>query len=110
MESRNPNHPRSKNFRPEQRTWSYENGVFQLFRREFNFIKQIYEIEEIIIDPSKDEIIIFDHSGGGDVPMLRIQETLIAAGFNTIETYSRDCEKMEFEDDSIYKIWLVAKK
>lgn len=110
LESRNPNHPRSRDFRPEKRTWSYENGIFTLFRREFNFISQIYEIEEIIIDPSKDEIKIFDHSGGGDVPMLRIQETLIAAGFNEIETYSRECEKMEFADESIYKIWLVARK
>jgi len=72
----------------------------------------MYEHEEIIIDPSKDEIMIYDNSstGAGDVPMLRIKETLIAAGFNDIETYSRDCVKMEFADESIYKIWIVAKK
>ena len=111
LESRNPTHPRSRGFRPEKRTWNYENGIFKLLRHEFNFATQTYEHEEITIDPSKDEIIIYDNSGGpGDVPMLRIQETLIAAGFNGIETYSRDCEKMEFTDESIYKIWLVAKK
>ena len=110
LESRNPNHPRSRNFRPEQRTWSYENGVFKLFRREFNFVTQRYDIENITIDPSKDEILITDHSGGGDVPMLRIQETLIAAGFDKIDIYSRDCEKTDFSDESIYKIWLVARK
>jgi SAM-dependent methyltransferase len=110
LESRNPNHPRSRGFRTEKRTWSYKNGIFTLLRHEFNFTNQIYESEEIIIDPSKDEIIIHDNSGGGDVTMLRIQETLIAAGFDEIETYSRDCEKMEFADESIYKIWLVAKK
>jgi len=84
--------------------------VFKLFRHEFNFESQIYETEEITIDPSKDEIKIYDYSGGGDVPMLRIQETMIAAGFNEIETYSRDCEKMDFTDESIYKIWVVARK
>ena len=109
LESRNPNHPRSRDFRPEKRTWEFQDGIFKLFRREFNFASQIYEIEEIIIDPSKDEIVIYDYSGGGDVPMLRIQETLIAAGFNEIDTYSRDCDKMDFKDESIYKIWLVAK-
>ncbi|MCL2284926.1 MAG: hypothetical protein FWC32_01010 [Firmicutes bacterium] len=84
--------------------------MFKLFRHEFNFESQIYETEEITIDPSKDEIKIYDYSGGGDVPMLRIQETMIAAGFNEIETYSRDCEKMDFTDESIYKIWVVARK
>jgi len=112
LESRNPNHPRSRGFRPEQRTWSCENGIYKLLRHEFNFITQMYEHEEIIIDPSKDEIMIYDNSsiGAGDVPMLRIKETLIAAGFNDIEIYSRDCKKMEFTDESIYKIWIVASK
>ena len=110
LESRNPNHPRSRGFRPEQRTWTHENGVFKLLRHEFNFATQIYEHEEIIIDPTKDEIIIHENNGGGDVPMLRIQETLIAAGFDNIEFYSRDCEKMDFADESIYKIWIVARR
>jgi len=110
LETRNPNHPRSRGFRPENRTWSFQNGIYTLFRHEFNFVTQLYEHEEIIIDPSKDEITIFDNSGGGDVPMLRMQETLIAAGFEEIETYSRDCEKMDFTDESVYKIWLVARK
>ncbi len=116
LETRNPNHPRQRFYREDQRTWTHEEGIFKLRRHEYDPVRQGYITEQVDIDPTQDEIVIRDYSDGagvgdgGPMPIRWFQEILTAAGFQRFALFSRECEPMELNDESIYKIWLAAYK